>query len=171
MATPIPYATINDLISRTPRGELEVLTDFDNIPPSAVNAVRVQNALDDAQALIDGYVGVVYGLPLLGCAKPLTVPGGTIEYVAPPQLTALGCDIARYKLHDQIGVDSEPYLRFKAALKALEGIAAGKTQLACPWGGSPGRLLGNDAQSVDSVEVYFDFSPRSVTDADLESYR
>ncbi|MFA7238698.1 MAG: DUF1320 domain-containing protein [Sulfuricellaceae bacterium] len=166
---PIAYATINDLIARTPRFELEVLTDFDNVPPSEIAVARVQTALDDAQADVDGYVGVVYALPLIGCAR-LGV-GGAVEYVPPPKLTALTCDIARYRLHDQIGPESEPYLRYKAALRGLESIAAGKTQLSCPWGGLPGRALGSDVQAEDVGEVYFDFSPRSVTDEALESYR
>lgn len=152
------YATLADLLARYSEQELAELTDLDNIPPTTVNEARVNTKLDDAQALIDGYVGQVYRLPLQGCVKPLTVVGGAVEYVAPPVLTRIACDLARYYLHDNLDPESEPYLRHKAAIKDLEAVAAGKTQLACPWGGSPGAVLGSDAQT-QTDEVQFSFAP------------
>jgi hypothetical protein len=69
------YATLNDLVARYGERELIQLTDLVNMPPSAIDADRVQIALDDASAVVDSYVGQVYALPLQGCAKPVTVPG------------------------------------------------------------------------------------------------
>lgn len=162
------YATVQDMIDRFGELELVQLTDTVNIPPSAVNTVRVEVKLGDAQAFVDGYVGQVYRLPLRGCAKPASVPGGALEYVPPPALTRLSCDLARYYLHDDLAPENEVYRRFKAAVKELEAIAAGAAQLACPWGGSPGELVGADAQQ--GAEVAYSFSPRQVTDDTLRGF-
>lgn len=162
------YATVQDMIDRFGELELVQLTDTVNIPPSAVNTARVEVKLGDAQAFVDGYVGQVYRLPLRGCAKSATQPGGPMEYVAPPVLTRLTCDLARYYLHDDLAPENEVYRRVKAALKELEAIAAGATQLACPWGGSPGELVGADAQQ--GAEVAYSFSPRQVTDDTLRGF-
>jgi hypothetical protein len=71
--------------------------------------------------------------------------------------------LTRYYLHkDYLAPEHEVYVRFKAAVKELEALATGKTQLACPWGGSPGELLAADAQS-GSAEVYYT-GQRRVTD-------
>ena len=83
------YATAADLVARFGELELVQLTDLENIPPSIIDLGRVETKIGDACAFIDGYVGQVYRLPLAGCAKPLTVPGGTIEYAAPPVLCLL----------------------------------------------------------------------------------
>lgn len=162
------YATVQDMIDRFGELELVQLTDTVNIPPSAVNTARVEVKLGDAQAFVDGYVGQVYRLPLRGCAKPATVSGSALEYVPPPVLTRLSCDLARYYLHDDLAPENEVYRRFKAAVKELEAIAAGAAQLACPWGGSPGELVGADAQQ--GAEVAYSFSPRQVTDDTLRGF-
>ncbi len=162
------YATVANMIARFGEPELILLTDLDNIPPSTVNVVRVEVKLADACAFVDGYVGQVYRLPLQGCAKPATTPGGAIEYVAPPVLTRITCDLARYYLHDDLAPEAEVYRRYKAALKELEAIANGNALLACPWGGSAGALVGADAQQGE--EVSHSFSPRQITD-DMRGYR
>ncbi len=163
------YATAADLVARFGELELVQLTDLENIPPSIIDLGRVETKIGDACAFIDGYVGQVYRLPLAGCAKPLTVPGGTIEYAAPPVLVRVACDLARYYLHDDLAPENEVYRRYKAAVRELETIAAGKAQLACPWGGSPGDLVGSDAQSGGN-EVWSEFSPRQVTDATIKGF-
>lgn len=163
------YALTADLVARF--GELEIvqLTDLTNYPASVIDEDRVGTAIDDACALIDGYVGQVYRLPLAGCAKPPTLPGGSVEYVAPPTLLRIACDLARYYLHDDLAPENEVYRRYKEALRELEAIAAGKAQLSCPWGGSPGALIGADAQT-GGTEVYYEFSPRAVTDDTLGGF-
>ena len=163
------YATVDDMTARFTERELIELTDTENIPPSTVDTPRVEVKLGDAQAFCDGYVGQVYRLPLQGCAKPPAVPGGPTEYVAPPVLTRLVCDVARYYLHDDLAPENEVYRRYKAAVKELEAIATGASMLSCPWGGSPGQLVGTDAQSGGD-EVRSCFSPRSITDASLKGF-
>lgn len=156
------YATVADMIARFGEPELIQLTDLENVPPSTVDADKVTLKLADAAAFVDGYVGQVYRLPLRGCQKPPTVPGGEPEYVAPPVLTRLVCDVARYYLHTDLAPENEVYRRFKAAMKELDAIAAGEMLLACPWGGSAGELVGSDRQQGDVVQ--YCFSPRKVTD-------
>lgn len=162
------YATVADMVARFGALELIQLTDADNIPPSTLNTARVEIKLADAAAFVDGYVGQVYRLPLSGCAK--VGVGGVTEYVPPPVLTRLSCDLARYYLYDDLAPEHEVYRRYKAALRELEAIATGAAQLACPWGGSPGELIGTDAQSGQN-EVMYTFSPRAMTDDALEHYR
>lgn len=161
------YATIADITARFGEAELVQLTDTVNIPPSTVNPVRVALKLEDAAAFIDGYVGQVYRLPLRGCAKP--APNGGTVYVPPPVLTRLACDLARYYLYDDLAPEHEVYRRYRAAVTELETIAEGRAQLACPWGGSPGELLGSDAQS-GSAETQHCFSPRAITDETLRGF-
>ena len=161
------YATVADLVARFGAAELVQLTDVTNIPPSAIDQARVELKLDDASVFVDGYVGQVYRLPLAGCQKPDGVGGITL--VPPPVLVRLACDLARYYLYDDLAPEHEVYRRYKAALAELEAIASGKTQLACPWGGSPGELIGVDAQS-GSAETQHCFTPRAITDDTLRGF-
>ena len=163
------YATAADLVARFGELELVNLTDFDNIPPSVIDVVRVETKIGDACAFVDGYIGQVYRLPLTGCVKPVTVPGGSAEFVAPPALVRITCDLARYYLHSDLAPEHEVYRRFLDARKELEAIALGKTMLSCPWGGSPGQVISGDAQS-GSNETWSSFSPRQVTDDSLRGF-
>lgn len=161
------YATAADMVARFGAQELVLLTDTDNIPPRTIDEARISLKLEDASSFIDGYVGQVYRLPLLGCRKPL-VPGQPVEYAMPPVLVRLACDIARYYLHDDLAPENEVYRRYKAALAELDAIAVGRSMLSCPWGGSPGALVAADAQQ--GTGVYHDFSPRAVTDDTLKGF-
>lgn len=149
------YASVQDLIDRFGEAELIQLTDPD--AQAAVQTARVQRALDDAQALADGYLGRVFALPLAGCAKPVGV--GAVEYVPPPQLTRIVCDVARYYLYDDLAPEAEVYRRFKNASAELQAIADGKAVLGCPWGGTPGEPAG--AGPV-AGETLYDFAPRAI---------
>jgi len=163
------YATAADLVTRFGELELVQLTDLENIPPSIIDVGRVEKKIADACATVDGYIGKVYRLPLQGCAMPLTVPSGTIEYAIPPVLERITCDLTRYYLHYNLAPESEVYRRYKDAIKELEAYGDGKAQLSCPWGGSPGVPIGADAQSGGN-EVWAEFSPRSVTDDSLKGF-
>lgn len=159
------YAAVSDMLDRFSEVELIQLTDPDGV---AVNAARVDRKLDDAQAVIDGQLGRVYRLPLLGCAKPVTVPGGAPEWVVPPQLVRIACDLAHFWLRDSVQEESDVYRRYKAAMAELQAIGDGRAQLACPWGGSAGELVSTDAQQ--EREVLYGFSPRAITDDSLRGF-
>lgn len=161
------YATLQDLIGRFGEAELVQLTDPDL---QDVQAAKAQTALADAQAFIDSFVGRVYALPLAGCAKPAPVPGNPLAtlLVAPPQLTRIACDLARYYLHKDFAPENEVYLRYKAAERELQAIAEGRATLNCPWGGAPGQLLQGDLPG--EAEVFHGFSPRAVSDDALRGF-
>ncbi len=154
------YATVQDMIDRF--GEPEMIQLTDPAEQAAVQSARIQLKLDDAHALADGYLGRVYTLPLAGCAKPVGV--GAVQYVPPPQLTRIVCDVARYYLYDDLAPESEVYRRFRAATAELQAIADGKARLVCPWGGEPGASA---SSGPAAGETYYDFAPRSIgRDAD-----
>lgn len=158
------YATAADMTARYGERELVELTDPDL---TEINLARLTVALADAQAFADSFIARVYRLPLQGCAKPV-VTLGVIDYVCPPQLTRIVCDVARYYLYDDLAPEHEVYLRFKAAEKELQAIADSRTVLTCPWGGTPGALLSVDL--LGENEVYFSFAPRRITDDSAGGY-
>lgn len=162
------YATQQDLVDRFGERELVELTDPDLL---AVQAPRVARALDDAQAFIDSFVGRVYALPLTGCVKPAPVVGDphATALVAPPQLTRIAVDVARYYLYKDVAPEQEVYLRYKAAEKELQAIASGHAVVSCPWGGKPGALV--QGSEPGEAEVFHGFSPRHSRDDDLAGYR
>ena len=161
------YASVQDMIDRYGAPEMIQLTDPDIV---AVQAAKAQLKLDDAQAFVDAFVGRVYRLPLAGCAKPAPVQGdlAAVQYVAPPQLTRIVCDVARYYLYDDLAPEHEVYLRYKAAERELSQLSEGKAVLSCPWGGTPGALVAGDAPG--DAEVYFGFSQRQMTDDSLRGF-
>ena len=136
------YAAVKDLVDRFGEAELVQLSDRDGT--GSMGTTVINRAIADATAFADGYLGRVYRLPLAGCAKPVTVPGAAPEYACPPVLTRMVCDLARYYLYTDLADDHEAARRYKAAQSDLAGIAAGKILLSCPWGGTPGALLGDD---------------------------
>jgi len=89
----------------------------DDIAQADDAAARIQEAVTEAGALIDGYIGRRYKLPLA------SVPG---------ILTAWARAIARYKLHsERLSSDAtDPIVRdYKDAIRFLEQVAAGKFSL------------------------------------------
>lgn len=107
------YATQQDLEERFGTQELIELTDRADPPAGAIDATVVARALADADAVIDGYVGARYDLPL-----PST----------PALLANLAADIARFKLHDEAPPEAVEN-RYKDALALLRDIAAGRARL------------------------------------------
>ncbi|KAI5914621.1 gp436 family protein [Thauera sp. 2A1] len=166
---PMKYATLADMVTRFGQAELIQLTDTANVPPAYIDTTRVQIAINDAQMEIDSAVGRIYRLPLAGCIRPPVPPGTEPTAVAPPQLTRLACDIARFFLYDDLAPENEVVRRYKQAKATLDDIASGALQLTCPWGGSPGELIGTDVQS-GAAEVYDCFSPRQITDDTLRGF-
>jgi phage gp36-like protein len=161
------YATAQDLIDRFGERELVELTDPDL---EVVQTAKVARAIDDAQAYMDSFLARVYALPLTGCVKPAPVVGNphATELVAPPQLTRIAVDVARYYLYKDFAPENEVYLRYKAAEKELMAIADGKAVLSCPWGGAPGQLVAGSQPGEG--EVFHGFSPRRMSDEDLRGF-
>lgn len=161
------YATIADMISRFGQREMIALTDTEN---QTLQAEPLQRKLDDAHALVDGYIGMVWRLPLQGCAKPAPTAANpaAVEHVAPPVLTRLVCDVARYYLYDDKSTD-EVLKRYEQAKTELLHLSQGKATLTCPWGGAAGEPIAAQPQTGGN-EVTYKFSPRQITDENLQGF-
>jgi phage gp36-like protein len=107
----MPYATVQDLIDRYGRDELTQLTDRDG--DGAIDSATVERAIADAAAEIDGHLGGRYPAPL----DP-----------APPVLTRVACDIARYLLWGERAGESLRQ-RYEDARRLLERIGSGQVNL------------------------------------------
>lgn len=112
------YITIEAMIERFGTSELVELTDRDD--EGVINERIVNQAIADADAEIDGYIGAVATLPLT------TVPATLVRVAA---------DIARYRLYDEQPTeavrkryeDARAYLRDVAGGKAVIASAAAQT--------------------------------------------
>ena len=105
------YCTTNDLIDRFGESELIALSDRDNT--GSVDAQVVSAAIADASALIDGYLGGRYALPLS---------------VIPSVLPKLCGDIARFNLYDN-AVPDVVQKRYDAAINFLKSVGKGEVRL------------------------------------------
>ena len=90
------------------------MTDRDGSAGAIVDTVLNQ-AVDDASATIDGYLGGRYDLPL---------------QVVPRVLTRTACDLSRYYLYDeQLGEEHQAAKRYAEAISYLEKVGRGVLQL------------------------------------------
>jgi phage gp36-like protein len=160
------YATVKDMVERYGEREMVALTDRDGT--GEANTSLLNRSISDAVAFVDGFVGRVYKLPLTGCAQPVTTVGAPVQYVAPPVLTRIACDLARYYLYTDLPDEHEVTRRHKQVIAELKALADGSTQLVCPWGGSPGAAI--NADPLESAEVYHSFAPRQMTDNTLRGF-
>lgn len=105
------YCLVTDLVARFGERELMALTDRDGT--GSVSDVVAQHAVDDASALIDGYLHGRYNLPL----NPV-----------PSVLTSLCADIARYKLYDNDAPEVVTK-RYDTAIAFLKSVGRGEVTL------------------------------------------
>lgn len=110
----VAYATVDDLIARF--GEAELIQRTDRTLSGVMDAAIAQRALDDASAEMDGYLAARYQLPL-----PTT----------PALLARIACDIARYRLWEDMASD-EVRRRYEDARRLLEAISRGTVSLGLP---------------------------------------
>lgn len=107
------YCTIQQLTDRYSASILVRLTDIDDVPTGVVDTDKVDRAIADTDALIDGSVSVRYQLPL----DPL-----------PAIIVDLALQIAIYKLHTETASEKIT-ADYKMALAALDKISTGKVRL------------------------------------------
>ncbi|MDI3326776.1 DUF1320 family protein [Pontibacterium granulatum] len=115
------YATAQAMIDRFGEEELILLTDRDGSQQAIATSVLNQ-ALTDASAEIDGYLGGRYQLPLA------TVPA---------VLTRICCDIARYLLNDERAPE-QLQKRYDASIGFLKSLGKGELSLGLPDDGDSG---------------------------------
>ncbi len=108
------YATQADMEARFGLEELVARTDRN--ATGAVDATVLNRALSDADAEIDGYLATRYRLPLP------TVPA---------VLARIACDIARYRLWEELASD-EVRRRYEDARRLLEALSRGTVSLGLP---------------------------------------
>lgn len=123
------YATLANLIERFGERELTQLTDTES--PGSIDEAVTARALADAEALVDGYLGGRYTLPLA---------------TVPPVLTGAVCDLARARLYK----DALPEVvekRHDDALKFLALLGQGRITL----GAAPEPASTSDARVTVST--------------------
>jgi phage gp36-like protein len=119
-ATPVAsiYAAQADMVARFGERELVELTDTGDVRTGEINAAILAQALADADATINGYIGSRYQLPLA---------------TVPQLLVVIACDIARYRLMSDRPTD-EVRQRREDAVSWLDKIAQGKYTLGLDAG-------------------------------------
>lgn len=128
------YADQTAMVNRFGEAEIISLTDPDNL---VIDPVVVGRALDDASAEIDTYLCGRYDLPL------------TAPY--PAILERVCCDIARYRLYDDLPI-VEVRKRYEDALSWLRDIAAGRAVLLV----KPSQEPKFSISVVSSAQVFTD---------------
>ena len=105
------YAALSDLDTRY--GANEIIQLSDRFGTGAADSTVVDAALADADTEIDGYLAVIYSLPLV---------------VVPDLVKRLACDIARYRLWSD---QATPQVRqaYEDAVATLRRIADGTVKL------------------------------------------
>ena len=129
----MPYCTQSQLVERFGEAMLVALTDRADVPTGAVSAAVVTRGIAEADAMIDGYLGGRYALPL----------------AATPALIAnLSQVITLWILHL-----SEPEAKVKAdhdaAMRSLRDIAQGVIRIPDAAGIEPVSSGASGVQIVD----------------------
>lgn len=131
------YTSEQQLIDRFGERELIQLTDRGVPRYDVINSDVLNAAINDAQALIDGYLAGRYALPLAS---------------VPTSLSRIAGDLVRYYLYDE-HIPEHIQTKFKDAVKMLEAIGKGDINLGLDAaGGSPAT---NDAAEMTSQETVF----------------
>ncbi|PZO64601.1 MAG: DUF1320 domain-containing protein [Paracoccus denitrificans] len=129
------YATLNALIDRA--GEAEVRQISDRSRAGTIDADVVAAALDDADNLINGYIGAKYALPLPG---------------VPELVRTWAVSITRYVLHRN-GAPENVVQDYRDAIAALKDVARGSLVLPIAEGGTAptavtGKILAHHRKQV-----------------------
>jgi phage gp36-like protein len=131
------YATQARMVARFGEREIIALTDTEQPYMDQINTNKLTQAMDMANSEVDGYLMSRYSVPVSA---------------APAFLIGLACDLARY--HAAVGAARQTErdeVRYKAAIKSLENIAAGKLSIGVtPAGGQPAAA---SAQNVIMTNV------------------
>jgi phage gp36-like protein len=114
----VAYCTLADILDKIPESEVINMTDDEG--EGVVNQGRVNDAIADAQALIDSYAGKRHNVPL----DPV-----------PRVIQRAACVIAIYNLFARrLGAPEEWQRRHEAQVRWLRDLADGKVTLG---GGDP----------------------------------
>lgn len=138
----MPYATAQHLIARL--GQREAIALSDRVGAGTPDEAALTQALTDASAEMDGYLGRRYALPLATRA-------GVALASMPTELRTACIDIARYRMTGTEIMETESIrTRFKDAITWLQHVAEGRVQinggdLQLGAASNPARLAGGVA--------------------------
>lgn len=138
----MPYADLQSLIDRHGEQLLIQLTDRALVPTGEIDTAVTERARIDAEAMVDGYIGTKYTLPLAE---------------VPPLIADITRRIWLYNLHPHTPSD-KVQADYDLALKQLREISLGT--LTIPAAGlEPAVADGMGAQFTDRER---DFSPETM---------
>ena len=154
------YASIADLRGRYLERDLIALTDENN---QTADESRLQSALDDASAEINGYLAARYQLPLVDAV--LLTP-----LVAPQILVRACTDIGVYRLESlrPLSDMQDARKRYEDWIKLLLSIGKGEVQLA--GAKLKGGVAETPLQVLGSGEAEHCAAPRKFTSESLGGY-
>jgi phage gp36-like protein len=134
------YATPQDIINRYPNRDLVQLTNEDPTV-TTVNTTVLQQALDDASAEIDGYLGGRFTLPLTD---------------VPAILNRLASDIAIYRLQSLRPIHdlADARRRYDDALAMLTKVAAGEMTLGVAADGRETLIAQNEERVTGPRRIF-----------------
>lgn len=108
------YAVLQDMLDRGYSAELIEITDTTNSPPTTIDALKVQDALDDATAEINSYI----------TATNTPTPLNPVPRVIVTRCVQIGRYLLwRDRASEKVQAD------YDAAVKWLKQLAAGQVQL------------------------------------------
>lgn len=134
---PTMYATVTDMIARFGETHLLRLSNPEDRTAETVNAVRVEQALGDATAMIEGYLRGYYAIPVA---------------VPPADLVRATCVLARYELAqgEHVTPSDDMEKGRDEVLKWLRDIAARRVHLDAPLAeGATGSKVGSGPRYSD----------------------
>jgi len=134
------YATPQDIINRYPNRDLVQLTNEDPTITS-INTAVLQQALDDASAEIDGYLGGRFTLPLTD---------------VPEVLNRLACDLAIYRLQSLRPIHdlADARRRYDDALAMLSKVASGEMTLGIGADGNETAIAQGAEEVIGPVRIF-----------------
>lgn len=129
------YCTQVDLINRFGEWELIGLTHPGG---DTLNAAALDQAIEDAGAEIEAYLGGRYALPL----NPI-----------PKVLNRIACNLARYYLHDN-AVPEAVEKAYQDSLRFLKDVSKGLVKLGIAADGSQPNAAESSAQMTSTQPVW-----------------
>jgi len=134
------YATPQDIINRYPNRDLVQLTNEDPTI-TTINTAVLQQALDDASAEIDGYLGGRFTLPLTD---------------VPEVLNRLACDLAIYRLQSLRPIHdlADARRRYDDALAMLSKVASGEMTLGIGADGNETAIAQGAEEVLGPVRIF-----------------
>ena len=143
------YATQANLVDRFGEDELIQIAGDGATPTEGIDATKVARALADADGVIDSYIRGRYAAPI---ASP------------PAEIVDAACNIARYRLHDNIATD-DVRLRFTDAMAWLRDVSSGRASIDAPASASEASTTDDFTGGSASAAAVTRASPVVFTDA------